>query len=146
MSCSSFLSPSSPLVLLPKSNKKKARYKLRDDASSTSTENETSEHQDSSPPPSQRLIKKNKVISLIEEEKDLAKFRFHYVKNGIKKLKNKKQHIADRLHYKCNQHDKRMYSAQPCTKSPCLCQTQVASAFSFSKSKTTSTTTIFQLC
>lgn len=35
------------------------------------------------------------------------KFRFHYVKNGTKKLKEKKQHIADRLHYKCNQHDKK---------------------------------------
>jgi hypothetical protein len=89
------------------SNKRKAHYELRDDVSSTSTEDETSEHQDSSPPPLQKLIKKNEVISIIEEEEDPTKFRFHYVKNGTKKLKEKKQHIADRLHYKCNQHDKK---------------------------------------
>jgi hypothetical protein len=87
------------------SNKRKACYELRDDVSNTSMEDETEEHQDLSPS-LPNILNNGEVISIVEKGEDLTKFKFHYIKNGTKELKDKKQHIANRLHYKCNQHDK----------------------------------------
>jgi hypothetical protein len=75
---------------------------MRDDVSTTSTEDETEEQQES---PMQGFKKGKEVISIVEEGDDPAKFKFHYIKNGTKKLKDKKQHVANRWHFKCNQHD-----------------------------------------
>jgi hypothetical protein len=58
------------------------------------------------PTPSQESTKNNEVISIAKEGEDPSEFKFHYVRNGTKHLKDKKQHIADRWHYKCNQHTK----------------------------------------
>jgi hypothetical protein len=89
------------------SKKRKARYELHDDVSNTSMEDKIEEHLDSSPPPLlQGSTKNNEVISIVEEGEDPTKFRFHYVRNRTKHLKDKKQHVADRWHFKCNQHTK----------------------------------------
>jgi hypothetical protein len=81
---------------------------LRDNVSNTSTEDEIEEHLDSSLPPtsSQGSIKKDEIINIVEEGKDSSEFKFHYVRDRTKHLKSKKQHIADRWHFKCNQHTK----------------------------------------
>jgi hypothetical protein len=78
--------------------KKKVYYELCDDVSNTLTEDKIEKYMDLSLPltPSQRLTKNNKIISIMKKEKDPFKFKFHYIKNRIKHLKDKKQHVADK--------------------------------------------------
>jgi hypothetical protein len=84
------------------SKKRKACYKLCNNVSNTSTKDKIKEQMDSSLPPSQASIKNNEIISIVEKGEDLSEFKFHYVKNRTKHLKDKKQHVVDKWHYKCN--------------------------------------------